>query len=267
MLSLISYRDLQQEISDMMQTNNGADTHLKLNLKNRNPDDGMTAIAYDKGFFFLKKLESLAGRKNFDQFLKQYFQEHAFKSMNTKSFIFYVNQYLFAKYSIEVSDEFLNEWIYGSGLPESFVAPTSSRFDAVDEFLENWLQNPTDSLNQLEWSTHEWLHFLHQLPDSIGKDKLQLIDLQKSFSDSGNSEILTVWFVLALKHNYYAAYPNMEAFLIETGRRKFLMPLYSEMIKTDQGKALALRIYRKARPNYHFVSYNSLDKLLKYSNK
>ncbi len=266
MLALISYRDLKQEMADMIHANRPEDTHLKLNLEGRNPDVGMTAVAYDKGFFFLKTLEKLSGRENFDLFLTQYFKEHAFKSMNTKSFILYVNQFLLAKHNVDASDELLNEWIYKSGLPENFEPPTSIKFKDVDKFLENWLQNPEDSLSHLQWSTHEWLHFLQQLPDSIGKDEMQLIDLEKSFTESGNAEILTEWFRLAIKHNYYVAYPNMEAFLIETGRRKFLMPLYTEMLKTDQGKALALRIYRKARPNYHFVSYNSLDKLLNYSN-
>jgi hypothetical protein len=58
-------------------------------------------------------------------------------------------------------------------------------------------------------------------------------------------------------------YPKIETFLINTGRRKFLMPLYSELIKTPEGKKLALDIYSKARPNYHFVAISSLDKLLK----
>ncbi len=266
MLALISYKDLQQEMAEMIQNDQSADTQLKLNLENRNPDDGMTSIAYDKGFFFLKTLEKLAGRSNFDVFLRNYFQEHAFQSMNTKSFILYANQYLIAKYKISDSDDLLNEWIYKSGLPEGFEPPSSTKFEEVDTFLDTWLENPKDSLNQLNCCTHEWLHFLQQLPDSIGKEEMQMIDLQKSFTDSGNAEILTEWFKLSIKNNYYVAYPNMETFLIETGRRKFLMPLYSELIKTEQGKSLASRIYRKARPNYHFVSYNSLDKLLNYSN-
>ena len=38
------------------------DTHLKLDLSGRNPDVGMTAIAYDKGYFFLRTIEELTGR-------------------------------------------------------------------------------------------------------------------------------------------------------------------------------------------------------------
>ena len=58
--------------------------------------------------------------------------------------------------------------------------------------------------------------------------------------------------------------PRIESFLINTGRRKFLSPLYNEMIKTKEGKQRALEIYRQARPNYHFVATNTFDKLLGY---
>jgi hypothetical protein len=37
------------------------------------------------------------------------------------------------------------------------------------------------------------------------------------------------------------------------------------MIKTGNGRKLALKIYKKARPGYHYVSYSSLDSLLDWS--
>jgi hypothetical protein len=54
----------------------------------------------------------------------------------------------------------------------------------------------------------------------------------------------------------------MEEFLIAVGRRKFLMPLYRAMKEKGEGE-LACGIYAKARPNYHPISYNSVDELLK----
>jgi leukotriene-A4 hydrolase len=57
-------------------------------------------------------------------------------------------------------------------------------------------------------------------------------------------------------------YPVIESFLINTGRRKFLSPIYTEMIKTPEGRVRAKAIYQKARPNYHFVATNTFDKLL-----
>ena len=89
------------------------------------------------------------------------------------------------------------------------------------------------------------------------------LDAIFKFTSSGNAEIQAAWYTLAVRNEYEPAYPNIEKFLIEVGRRKFLVPLYKEMIKTPEGKVWAKKIYLKARPNYHSVAYNSIDELLK----
>jgi len=54
----------------------------------------------------------------------------------------------------------------------------------------------------------------------------------------------------------------MEDFLVTVGRRKFLQPLYEELAKTEDGLALAKKIYKRARPNYHSVSSGTIDEIL-----
>ena len=88
------------------------------------------------------------------------------------------------------------------------------------------------------------------------------LDKFGSFTASGNAEITTLWLVHAIRNNYSAADKKLEDFLINTGRRKFLSPLYNELVKTEAGRAKAAQIYKKARPNYHFVATNTFDKLL-----
>jgi hypothetical protein len=56
---------------------------------------------------------------------------------------------------------------------------------------------------------------------------------------------------------------ELENFLQKVGRRKFLMPLYTALASTPEGKKYALEIYEKSRANYHYVSVQSLDELLK----
>ena len=51
---------------------------LHIDLAGRDPDDGMTSIAYDKGAAFLRTLEGRVGRERFDPFLRGYFDRHAF---------------------------------------------------------------------------------------------------------------------------------------------------------------------------------------------
>lgn len=260
MLSSLSMQGLLEEVEFFMNNGRENDTKLKLDLSGRNPDDGVTTIAYDKGYFFLRYLEEYVGREKFDEFLSLYFSEFAFKSNYTEPFLIYLNQNLFEKNNIEPITD-LDEWIYGVGLPESLPKINSIRFEKVDQALVDW-KNGDFSFQTGDWSSHEWVHFIKNLPEDISKNSLSLLDKQFNFTSSGNSEILGVWYVHCVHHSYEQSYKAIEQFLIHTGRRKFLMPIYTELAKSGQGKAMALAIYKKARPNYHFVAVNSLDKLL-----
>ena len=80
----------------------------------------------------------------------------------------------------------------------------------------------------------------------------------------GNSEIACVWFELAIRARYAPAMPQLEQFLMTVGRRKFLVPLYTELAKTPEGQARAATFYGRARPGYHAVAVRTLDALLKW---
>jgi leukotriene-A4 hydrolase len=263
MLALLALQDLHETVDDMKAKNLYGDTKLKLNLVGRNPDEGVTDIAYDKGYFFLRSIEEQHGRDKFDGFVKDYFNENAFKAMDTDGFIAYLKNYYQTKYSITIEDSFLNAWIFTEGLPANCPKPVSTRFEKVDDFSQQWKKSGRlDRQQAKEWSTHEWLHFLKNLPDSLTESQMQALDKFGRFTASGNSEILTEWLTKAIREHYTPANARLEEFLIHTGRRKFLNPLYKELIKTDEGKRLAKSIYAKARPNYHFVATNTFDKLV-----
>ena len=91
---------------------------------------------------------------------------------------------------------------------------------------------------------------------------MQDLDALGNFTASGNAEIIHAWSVHAIRNNYEKAFPVIESFLVHTGRRKFLMPIYSELVKTANGRQRANDIFRKAKSNYHFVAMNSIHKLL-----
>jgi hypothetical protein len=112
------------------------------------------------------------------------------------------------------------------------------------------------------WTTNHWLHFLRNLPASLGKSALADLDSAFHFTATGNSEILAEWLLRALRTGYEPAYPSLERFLTSQGRRKFLRPLYVEMAKTPGGAEMALRIYEKARPGYHPVARQMVDQIL-----
>jgi Cu+-exporting ATPase len=104
-----------------------------------------------------------------------------------------------------------------------------------------------------------------ELTDLTVMNGFEEADVLFNFTTSGNSEIAAAWYEQSIKAGYKTVYPELEAFLVRVGRRKFLTPLYRALLKAGD-KATALSIYSKARPNYHFVSTNTMDKLLEFNN-
>jgi aminopeptidase N len=264
MLALISYQDLQSEIEDFGKES--PRTKLKLDLAGQDPDEGMTSIAYDKGFYLLKLIEQTVGRKEFNSFLKTYFNTYAFKSMTTEGFVEYINKELLSKNAKWQETVNLNEWIYNPGLPANCPKIVSDRFEKVEVELAKWKDGASPaSLATSKWSTHEWLHFLRNLPETMSQEQMTTLDKTFGFTKSGNSEILAAWFVKVIPNNYKEAKPAIESFLVSVGRRKFLTPIYKSLITADPSKAAAREIYKKARPNYHAVAVQTMDDLLDWN--
>ncbi|HET9486471.1 MAG TPA: leukotriene A4 hydrolase C-terminal domain-containing protein, partial [Chryseosolibacter sp.] len=263
MLASLNLQELHEEVETMRQTGRGGDTRLKLDLDGRNPDEGVTSIAYNKGYFFLRSIEEKHGRDKFDAFLSDYFTRNAFGSIDTETFISYIKNYYQSGFDIALEDRSFREWIETEGLPASMPKPDAARFRKVDQVLASWkTEKKLDKGLSHDWTSHEWLHFLNNLPENLTEDQMKELDKFGNFTGSGNAEIITAWGVISIRNNYKKMQPQIEQFLIQTGRRKFLSPLYNELIKTEEGKKRAREIYRKARPNYHFVATNTFDKLL-----
>jgi hypothetical protein len=263
MLASLNLQDLRDEVKQLQDLNQYDDTKLLLKLEGRNPDDGVTAIAYNKGYFFLRSIEAQYGKDKFDAFVRDYFADHAFQSMDTDSFRTYIIGYYQEKFNISLSDTSLSRWIDTTGLPDDLPQPASTRFATVDAVLIRWQTGgKLDKELAATWSTHEWLHFLKNLPKGLTLQQLQDVDSFGELTTSGNAEIISEWAVISVRYGYTAMQRKIQDFLIHTGRRKFLTPIYAELAKTPEGLQQAREIYIQARPNYHFVATSTFDPLL-----
>ena len=82
-------------------------------------------------------------------------------------------------------------------------------------------------------------------------------------AQQGNSEVRFAWLRLAVANHYAPAVPQLEAFLTSMGRRKFVLPLFADlMAQGTWGQPIAQRIYALARPGYHSVTVGSVDKIV-----
>jgi leukotriene A-4 hydrolase/aminopeptidase len=263
MLSELGLQDLKSTIKDLGEKS--ADTKLRLDLTGRDPDEGVSDIAYQKGYFFLRMLEENVGRRRWDAFLKKYFETHAFQSMTTERFLAYLRKNLTRGDMALERRLNIDAWVFGPGLPENAPKVQSGEFRRVEAQVKAYLSGkPAASLETKGWTSHHWQHFLRKLPAELEPRQMAELDAAFKFSETGNSEILNEWLLKAIGSKYEAAYPALERFLTSMGRRKFLKPLYTELAKTPAGLEMARRIYEKARPTYHSVSYNTVDDILKW---
>ena len=67
------------------------------------------------------------------------------------------------------------------------------------------------------------------------------------------------WLLMTVKADYQPALPKVGPFLKSVGRRKFLKPIYTELMKTPEGERLAREIYREARAGYHPIAQATID--------
>ncbi|MEM1179285.1 MAG: M1 family metallopeptidase [Acidobacteriota bacterium] len=263
MLSQLGLQDLRSTLGEV----SPRDSHLHLDLTGRDPDDGMTDVAYEKGHFFLLTLEKAVGRERFDAFLTSWFEAKAFQSQTTADFMAYLEANLIQGDAALAEKVNVDAWVFGSGLPETLPPVRSARFEAVNAQLKGWAAGEilTADLATDAWTTHEWLHFLRGLPKGTEDARLAELDERFKLSATGNSEVLHAWLHHVIESRYEDGYPALRDFLTRQGRRKFLKPLYERMASHADLKPMAVDIYTGARPGYHSVSSNTIDAILDYT--
>ncbi|HZM94124.1 MAG TPA: M1 family metallopeptidase [Vicinamibacterales bacterium] len=260
---IIGLRDLGQARADLTVA---GDRTLQPTLADRDPDDAYSVVPYELGALFLSFLEERFGRDTFDRFLRRWFDEHAFQSVTTAQFLEFLSKHLLSTKPGAVTDQEIQEWLHTESIPSFAVMPKSDALEKVERARDAWLRG--ESVEELvktssAWSTQEWVHFIDALPRKLDGDRLSTLDRRLKLTDSPNAEIAHVWFRLAIANRYTAAFPAMERYMIRIGRRKLIVALYRDLATTTEGKALATRIYGKAREGYHPVAQSTVDGLLK----
>ena len=262
MQEVLGRQDLMATIKQMGDTS--LDTRLSGDFAGRDPDENSNDIAYEKGSAFLRTVEDAVGREKFDAFLKKYFDSHAFHSRSTAQFLADFNKDLIAGDKDLAAKIKADDWIYKPGIPSNIPIASSNTFKQIDILLDSFkISGSPTGLHARIKSTNELLYFISHLQDSLGAEKMTLLDKEFNFTNSGNAEVQCAWYTLAIRYAYKPAYPNLERFLSAVGRRKFLRPLYKELIKTPAGKTWAKEIYAKVRGNYHPVAQGTIDEMLK----
>ncbi|PTQ13085.1 aminopeptidase [Sphingomonas oleivorans] len=242
------------------------DSRLHLDLVGRDPDEGMTDVAYEKGATFLRTIEAAVGRERFDAYLWSYFDRFAFKPQTSAGFLADLRANLIRGDRVLEAQIGLDRWVYQPGLPDNAVHVRSDAFAIVDAEAKAFSVGAkvAEATGWAGWTTQERVRFLASLPRRLTTAQLDAIDRQYGLSRTGNSEIRFAWLMLAVANHHDPAVPSVERFLTEQGRRKFVAPLFAALMKEEGwGPPIARRIYAGARSGYHAVTSGTVDAIVR----
>ncbi|MDH3285470.1 MAG: M1 family aminopeptidase/hydrolase, partial [Acidobacteriota bacterium] len=174
MLRLLGRQDLDQAFEETGR--DSPDTRLAVDLAGRDPDDAFGDVPYEKGSLFLEMLERKVGRERFDDFLRAYFDRFAFQSLDTDEFARYLREALIDTEE-HAGTVMLDAWLHGTGLPDDAPEVQSDAFEKVRAQLAGWRDGGSaGDLETGDWNTHQWLHFLRQLPYGISQKRMRELD-------------------------------------------------------------------------------------------
>jgi leukotriene-A4 hydrolase len=256
----LGYAELLDELPDL----EDPDEALALDLRDRDPDDVFTSIAYEKGSLFLYELELAVGREAFDRFLVDYFDEFAFRSISTEEFLDYLQRTLVAEHAESVSMERVRQWIFEPGLPPGAPVPQSETFADLEPVRNDWLSGriAAEDIDTSAWTYHHWKHFLDGMPEQLRRDKLEDLDQAFQLTAARNNEIAFSWLRIAIRNGYEPAFGRLEEFLMTVGRTKFIGVLYEDMVTAGMDE-MAREIFAAAKPTYHPLAAKSIDSTIR----
>jgi aminopeptidase N len=255
----------QDLVESFEQAAKEGDKALAYDQRNRDPDEVFSSIPYQRGNLLLEYLEHKFGRAKFDAFLRGWFDDHAFQSRTTEDFIAYLDDKLLKPNPGVVSRAKIDQWIFEAKMPDDTIYAQSDAFAKVDAQRADWLAGklPARKLRTANWSAHEWQHFLDNMPATVTAAQLAELDRQFALTKNPNSYIAVSWFRVAIRHGHAPALPAVERFLLAVGRMRFINPLYRELAKTPEGRALAEHVFAKARATYHPIGQVGVERILK----
>jgi aminopeptidase N len=224
-------------------------TRLRTDLQGLHPDEAYSSVPYEKGYLFLRRLEELAGRARWDGFLRSYLSRFRFQSIETDQFLSALDE-LLPGLAAQAGAE---RWIDGPGLPADAPQPISARLSELQRIARS------GSLPGLLAPT-ELLVYLQALPQPAEPKLLAALDAQFGLSVRRSLELRHTFVLAQLRAGLPEAVEGMRRVVSESGRMKYLKPLYGELAKRD--RAAAQRMYEELRPGYHPIAREVIEGML-----
>lgn len=248
-------------------------TKLIPDLKGKDPDDAFSSVPYEKGFAFLYYLEKLVGREKWDKFISHYFTTFKHKSVDSYEFKatlldFFVSD---ADASKKLNDLDWDGAFYKPGFPTKPDFDTSLA-DACLALAKKWeslntgkgdtnfTPSPKDIASFTAQQSYVFLESIQSLSSPLSPSLVATMGKEYGYAASKNVELVSRFYVVALKAGAKQFYEDAAALAGRVGRMKFVRPLYKELLRVHP--ELARRQFERSREFYHPICRGMVEKML-----
>lgn len=246
-------------------------TKMIPDLKGKDPDDAFSSIPYEKGSTFLYYLEKLIGVEKWNKFIPHYFT--TFKERSVDSYEFKATLLDFFASDVDASKK-LNDldwdsWYYKPGFPVKPDFDTSladaclalaDKWQALSEGKSDFKPSADDISKFTSQQSYVFLEAIQGFKAPLSPELVEAMGKEYAYASSKNVELVSRFYVVALKAKSEKFYKDAAALAGRVGRMKFVRPLYKELLKVDA--PLARETFEKNKDFYHPICRSMVEKLL-----
>ncbi|CAH0551641.1 unnamed protein product [Brassicogethes aeneus] len=242
-------------------------TQLVIDLKGVHPDDAFSVVPYEKGQTFLRYLETtVGGPAEFEPFLKKYFDNFKYQSIETDDFKNFFEDYFSSNPNIKKID--WKTWLYAPGMPP--VIPDYDKTLAVvcDEIIQKFIKwndetpIPITEEEKEKLSSSQIIYVLEKISraDPQSTNKLEALNKLFDLDNVKNCEIKFRWFRTCLKAHWEEKVDAVLSWINVVGRMKYVRPLYRDMYSWEKTRTRAVENFKQNSKSMMHVVVFTLKK-------
>ena len=193
----------------------------------------------------------VASFMNGQAFLRAYMAAFRFQSIDTRQFL----ELLEAELPRLSQKARAMEWIDQAGIPADAPQPKSRRLDELQGLAASSSVPPADI------TPTELLVYLHAVKGGPTESFLRDLDARFGLSQRKSLELRHTFVLMQLRAGQRAGIEGARRVVSETGRMKYLRPIYQELAKRD--RAVAKQVFAEVRETYHPIARAVVEGLLR----
>ncbi|XP_071559235.1 leukotriene A-4 hydrolase-like [Temnothorax nylanderi] len=230
-------------------------------------------VPYERGCMLLEELENvLGGPSVFEPFFKSYFNEFAFKSINTQEWKDYLYQYFPEKKEM-LDDVAWGVWFFDDPSPPTMPKKTAWETKYC-ELAKEWIKgdcqthNIPDALRNRNINLHLerilFLNYLHDFHEKLTWKKLICILEHYKFEEyyEHNTKIRFFWLLLCIQVRWAKKVDSALNFAIEYCSPFIACPIFKRLYEWEGMRRKAIETYKSNKGKMLYETQKELDEIL-----